>query len=321
MKNILLYALLLVLISCNSDFDLELQERPNYTNDEDGDPVIENIKDNDEVEENFQFGTGEGGFCYGYTNLPDAAIATIDTAIDFPVEFDISEYLPEVRSQGKQGSCVAWATGYYLKSFQENYEDFQNEITVFNNEMSPAYIYNQIKVAGCGDGSVIQHALDTIVNQGIADWNLMVYNENDCATQPDDQVKEAAIPNKLENYFYLDPELVFEQTKAALLNNQPVVIAITIDRSYFGARDGNGEFIYRKYKSSDGGHAMLVVGYDDNRNAFKVVNSWGKNWGNEGFVWIDYKAFQEAGDLTSDFPVLCEAWITNDIIQPQPASL
>jgi len=56
-------------------------------------------------------------------------------------------------------------------------------------------------------------------------------------------------------------------------------------------------------------------------NAFKVVNSWGQGWGNDGFVWIDYLAFQEAGDLTGEFPVLCEAWIANDIIVAQPASL
>ena len=320
MKNIFLFGLLIFFISCNSDFDVELQERPNYANDDDGDPVIENIKDNDEVKENFQFGTGEGGFCYGYGN-PDANVSDIVLPLVVPIDHDISEYLPVVRSQGKQGSCVAWAAGYYLKSFQENYEDEQNDIISFDNEMSPAYIYNQIKVTDCSGGSVIQHALDTIVSQGIVDWELMLYNENECDTQPDDEQKELAEPNKIENYFYLDPEMVFDQTKAALLMNQPVVIAITIDRSYFGARDQNGEFIYRKFKSADGGHAMLVVGYDDERNAFKVVNSWGKSWGNEGFVWIDYKAFKEAGDLSSDFPVLCEAWITNDVAVPQPASL
>ena len=176
-------------------------------------------------------------------------------------------------------------------------------------------------MAGCGGGSVVQHALDTIVNQGIVTWNVMPYNENECDVQPNDLQKVLAEPNKIESYFYFDQELVFDYTKASLLNDQPVVIAITIDRNYFGARDENGEFIYRKFKNSDGGHAMLVVGYDDDRNAFKVVNSWGKGWGNAGFVWIDYKAFQEAGDLTGEFPVLCEAWVTNDVIITQPASL
>ena len=316
MKKYFLLFLVTLFISCDSNYDYDLQDRPSYGLDEDEDPIIDNIKDDEEIQENFQFGIGEGGFCYGYTALPDADISDITLGTNIPITYDISKYLPEVRSQGKQGSCVAWATGYYLKSFQENYEDFEKEILTIDNEMSPAYIYNQIKVTDCSGGSVIQDALDIINNQGIVDWNLMIYNENECSTQPNDLQKDLAESNKIENYFYFDPELVFEQTKASLLNDQPVVIAITIDRSYFGARDENGEFIYRKFKSADGGHAMLVVGYDDDRNAFKVVNSWGKSWGNQGFVWIDYKAFQEAGDVSSDFPILCEAWITNDIIAP-----
>ena len=317
MRKFLLLFTLLLLISCDSNFDLDTGVRQEYTIDEDGDPVIENVEDIDI----HQFGVG-GGYCYGYSE-PDADKATIeiDSTNVIPTQYDVSDYLPQVRSQGIQGSCVAWATGYYLKSYQENYESFQNGILNSDFEMSPAYIYNQIKQGDCGAGSVVQHALDTIVNQGIVSGAIMIYNENECDTQPNDLQKVLAQPNKIETYFYLDEDLVYEQTKASLLNDQPVVIAMTIDRSYFGARDENGEYVYRKFKNADGGHAMLVVGYDDDRNAFKVVNSWGKSWGNQGFVWIDYKAFQDAGDLTSDFPVLCEAWITNDIIISQPATL
>ena len=304
---------------CNSNFEFELDNRVIYTTDEEGDPVIENIKDNKEVQEDFQFGLG-GGFCYGY-DTPNAAVAEIDITIPMPSSYDVSEYLPEVDSQGKQGSCVAWATGYYLKSYQENYEDFENGILSKNNVMSPSFVYNQIKVSDCSAGSVIQDALDTISNQGIADWTLMPYNENDCETQPNDLQKTLAEPNRIDSYFYLDENLALEQTKAYLLNDQPVVIAVTIDRSYFGARDENGIYVYRKFESGDGGHAMLVVGYDDNMNAFKVVNSWGKGWGNQGFVWIDYKAWEETADVNSEFKILCEAWVTNDIIVNQPVSL
>ncbi|MDN3642657.1 C1 family peptidase [Lutimonas halocynthiae] len=318
MKKIIPLLFLIILFSCDSSFDLDTGIRQEYTNDDEGDPVIENVENVDI----HQLGVG-GGSCYGYSEPQNAEMAEIeiDTTLILPTQYDISEYLPEVRSQGRQGSCVAWATGYYLKSYQENYESVQNGIFNSNFEMSPAYIYNQIKVTDCAGGSFVQQALDTLVSQGIVGWNIMVYNDNECETQPNNLQKVLAEPNKIENYFYFDEELVFDYTKASLLNDQPVVIAITIDRNYFGARDENGEYIYRKFKSSDGGHAMLVVGYDDDRNAFKVVNSWGKNWGNEGFIWIDYKAFQEAGDLTGEFPVLCEAWITNDVIITQPASL
>jgi len=162
--------------------------------------------------------------------------------------------------------------------------------------------------------------LNIILSQGIVDLTIMDYNPAECSTQPDEQTKMQAEVNKIENYLYLDEDQLLEQTKAHLLKNQPVVIAIKIDRSYFGAIDQEGTSIYRKFKSDDGGHAMLVVGYSDEMQAFKVVNSWGKDWGNEGFVWIDYKAWEQAGDTDADFKILCEAWVTNDIIEPQPAS-
>ncbi|MGI9531223.1 C1 family peptidase [Lutimonas sp.] len=317
MKFSSLLILVLILVSCNSNFELESGPRQEYTFDEDGDPVIEDVEENDQ----HQLGIG-GGYCYGYSE-PDAELAVfdIDETEILPMEYDISEYLPRVGSQGSQGSCVAWATGYYLKSFQENYEDLQNGIVGLNYEMSPAYIYNQIKATDCDGGSAIQDALDTISSQGIVEWSVMPYDQNECDIQPNDLQKVLAEPNKIEKYYYFHQDSVYQHTKASLLRDQPVVIAVTIDRSYFGARDEDGIFVYRKFKDAVGGHAMLVVGYNDEMNAFKVVNSWGSGWGNNGFVWIDYKAFKEAGDLEGEFPVLCEAWITDDIIVAQPASL
>jgi C1A family cysteine protease len=41
------------------------------------------------------------------------------------------------------------------------------------------------------------------------------------------------------------------------------------------------------------GHAMCVVGYDDNKygGAFEIQNSWGTDWGNDGYIWINYNDF------------------------------
>jgi cathepsin K len=313
MKKIFALIFLITFSACDSNFDFESQSKQKYTEDDDGDPVIENVENTDI----HTFGVGEGGYCYGYINLPEAELAKINTDLAFQTSIDLSGFLPQVGSQGTQGSCVAWATGYYLKSFHENYEDLISGLAPIN-EMSPSFIYNQIKVSDCDNGSVIQAALDLITSSGIPDLSVMPYSQNDCDTQPTEPQKILAVPNKIESYAYLDPDKVYEQTKAFLLNGQPVVIAITIDRSYFGAKDENGIHIYRKFKEESGGHAMLVVGYDDQMNAFKVVNSWGKEWGNDGFVWIDYKAFKEAGDTDSEFRILCEAWVTKDVILDLP---
>ncbi len=79
-----------------------------------------------------------------------------------------------------------------------------------------------------------------------------------------------------------------------------------------------GEFIVTSWASS-GGHALTIVGYDDNiwvsnnhvqpndntplascqRGAFKVANSWGPNWMNDGYIWIPYKLLA-GGQLQQD---------------------
>jgi len=57
-----------------------------------------------------------------------------------------------------------------------------------------------------------------------------------------------------------------------------------------------------------GGHAMCVVGYDDNMHggAFEIQNSWGLRWGNNGYIWIkydDYAKFTRYAYEFVDLPV------------------
>ncbi len=50
--------------------------------------------------------------------------------------------------------------------------------------------------------------------------------------------------------------------------------------------------VYRHDKPENSNwHAMAVVGYDEGRQAFRVVNSWGTHWGDAGYAWIDFATF------------------------------
>jgi C1A family cysteine protease len=306
MKKLLLLLSLIFFVSCDSYFDFPPDDVVL-----DPDPIDNTDPFDENVVSPETYGLSES-YCYGFNTPDDETVAEIDTNIDFPPFHDLSSLLPQVGSQGKQGSCVAWAAGYYLKSFQENLEDFNNGEVILDNAMSPAFIYNQIKVGSCADGSQIPDALDLILNTGIVSWEEMPYNANECNTLPSEEQNILALENKINSFSYLDGDILFEQTKAFLLSDKPVVIAISIDNEFFGTIEGNGDAVYKEFNKVDGAHAMLVVGYDDDRNAFKVVNSWGINWGNNGFVWIDYKAFQEVLDTDSDFKILCEAWVSED---------
>lgn len=46
---------------------------------------------------------------------------------------------------------------------------------------------------------------------------------------------------------------------------------------------------------SVGGHAMLLVGYNRNANYFVVKNSWGEDWGHDGYAHISYEYLQTYG--------------------------
>jgi C1A family cysteine protease len=63
----------------------------------------------------------------------------------------------------------------------------------------------------------------------------------------------------------------------------------------FGARPGRtmralrGDAVLTEDIGQVGGHGMIVVGYDDTRKAFRIQNSWGRNWADGGYGWFGYE--------------------------------
>ena len=53
-------------------------------------------------------------------------------------------------------------------------------------------------------------------------------------------------------------------------------------------------------ESMEGGHAILGVGYDDSKKALIVRNSWGTEWGLQGYFYLPYD-YITISDLASDF--------------------
>ncbi|MFK7947152.1 MAG: FISUMP domain-containing protein [Saprospiraceae bacterium] len=240
--------------------------------------------------------------------LQNMTYATPPLGGGLPSSADLSSDMPPVGSQGNIGSCVGWAVGYGLKSYHERVEfghslENSNGSPNLDNVFSPSYIYNQIKASDCGGGSSITDALNLLKNEGVCSWNNMPYTDLDCETQPNQNQRQQAANNIIESYSLIDikePSIV----KAFLSGGYPVVIGIQLDIEFVNANDNNGEYIWTANNSPFvEGHAMVVVGYDDARNAYKVFNSWGKNWGNNGYIWIDYEHFNSR---------VFEGYIAND---------
>lgn len=247
-----------------------------------------------------------------------AISAPINFSGTVPASFSLETPPPEEQGQGSEGSCVAWACAYGTVSYHFNKSYFNTDgSTNYGNVGSPEYLYNQIKVGSCDGGSYFvdnqgnKGALDELMRQGVCTWKDMPYNSGDCNTQPNSTQKQIASSNRIQKYERItnfDPR----NLKVLLLSKFPIIIGATLDNGFMNA---NKSFVWKSRTGNNvGNHAMVVVGYDDAKNAFKLLNSWGKNWADNGYTWVDYNYFSS---------VVFEAYITykgnNDTpVPPQP---
>jgi Papain family cysteine protease len=222
-------------------------------------------------------------------------------ATKLPDSVDLSVSFPTPGNQGGQGSCVGWAAAY-LKTYQEVVETGEDPDSIF---FSPSFIYNQIKSGGdCDSGSQLDDALNLLSEQGNVAESRFPYDQNACDVLPNDEVKLEAGPFRIASWRRANTQDPTE-IKRHLFNESPVLIAFEADDAFFDVKAGD---IYKDPPSNNAGfHAMVVVGYDNDKNAFKLINSWGTEWGDSGFGWVDYDTFVEktpygfvAQDLKSD---------------------
>ncbi|MBI2339046.1 MAG: C1 family peptidase [Deltaproteobacteria bacterium] len=202
-----------------------------------------------------------------------------------PPSIDLSAGLPRVADQGKQNSCAGWALSFAVKSFQENRELGWglNEEHLF----SPSFIYNQLN-GGKDEGVDLLDAMNFIVENGTVPYRLMPYREDDIATQPDERLKELAKGFKGLGYRRID-EKNMDHIRAYLAGGEPVLLVLEMFENFLprGMR-ASGNIYKEKKGDSLGHHALVAVGYDNAKNAIKLMNSWGARWGEKGYGWLDY---------------------------------
>ncbi|HMD00116.1 MAG TPA: C1 family peptidase [Ferruginibacter sp.] len=205
---------------------------------------------------------------------------------ELPASVDMSDRMPPIGNQGSQQSCVAWSIAYALKSYEEKVE------TGTQMTFSPSFIYNQIN-NGMNAPTYVTDGLNLLSDQGVCLLDEMPYNQADWLTKPTAEQKQHAKKFRIDFWRRVNV-LDIKEVKAQLAAGYPVIIGADVSKEFIN--DGyaqKGAFIWKDAGTPAGGHCMLLVGYDDAKNAFKVMNSWGTEWGDNGFGWIDYKFFPE----------------------------
>lgn len=223
--------------------------------------------------------------------------------VDIPTSYTIGN-LPTPNSQGEQSSCTGWATGYAFMSF---YIALKNNSNISQTGFfSPSYVYNNLKpCSSCNCGISIPDALNFLISNGNVKLEDYPFVENNCS-KPSSSLKIIAANYKIKGYYRVDDILNFTEFKQYLSQDIPIIIAAKTDNNFqdFDNKTNDDIFFWQNPINYNR-HAMLIVGYDENKQAFKLMNSWGANWGNRGFAWVDYKTFRymllEAYVVTKDY--------------------
>lgn len=237
---------------------------------------------------------------FSLSTLNSTLLGNVGEEPTTPKSIDLSANFPNPGDQGNQSSCVGWATAYALKSYQEKVE-MGWALNTPEHLFSPAFIYNQIN-GGQDQGSYIHEALNLAVNKGVSTLAAMSYSERDYRTQPSAAALTEAVKFKAAGWRRVNDT---SQIKAALANRKPVVGGIDVYQQLMDLSGSNSVY-NTKSGNSLGGHAITIVGYDDDKHggAFKVINSWSQNWGDNGFFWMPYN-FASGG-------ILSEAYVLED---------
>ena len=227
--------------------------------------------------------------------------------VSIPSSADLSADFPPPKSQGTQPSCVGWAVAYALKSYQEHIERRWG-FTSDRHLMSPAYVYNQIKLPW--GGAQIVDGLNLLVDKGVSSLDTMPYMQNNDTDEPSPAAEIEAPYYRIATWGKVkrDSHSTFVlEIKRHLIARRPVVIGIHVNDDFVlkkGNRiydDPSGQFL----GLSRNRHAVVIVGYDDAMSAFKFINSWGTNYGENGYGWIDYTASKH---------LIKEAYVTDDVV-------
>ncbi|UCE19746.1 MAG: hypothetical protein JSV84_05240, partial [Gemmatimonadota bacterium] len=203
---------------------------------------------------------------------------------NFQTSVDWSSNDSPVKNQGGCGSCWAFAAVAIV-------ENVGNK-----NDLAEQVIVSCAPGSGCG-GGWYGYALEYIGTEGIPPEACYPYTatNGNCSSMcgNPDYLEKVSQYDKYGRWGAPDGNTV--NNLKSLLQSGPVCASMLVPEgsSFTGYSGGiynySGDAI-PEYR----GHAILVVGYNDTQEYFKVKNSWGSWWGEGGYFRISYD------DVTDD---------------------
>ncbi len=234
-----------------------------------------------------------------------------------PTSIDLAKWCSPVENQGEIGSCTANA-GVGLMEY------YQRRAYGQHLDGSRLFLYKatrQLLGWKGDDGAYLRSTMKAMVLFGIPPERTWPYKEADFNIEPPAFCFAYAQSYRAMRYYRLDPpgttaSALLKNIRASLAAGLPAMFGFTVYSSIPAIGDGTGDIPFPTASDKpEGGHAVVAIGYDDarkigaHRGALKIRNSWGKEWGENGYGWLPY-AYVE-NEQADDFWSLVDAGFVN----------
>jgi len=227
----------------------------------------------------------------------DVQLGTAFSTENLPKTADLLDYFPPIGDQGSYGTCTAWATAYNCRTFLDAKSTGVKNPSTTDKMYSPKDLFWSIAEADKGadcNGTDFVSAFDVMISRGVATLATVPYEDlGDCSSSPQSAWTTDAAKHKIESFREIDVDKA--TIKSNLANGKAVVFGAKLGDEFMNANsDEVLNFQTYGYTGQHAYHAMIICGYDDDKGpngAFRVVNSWGTSWGDDGYIWIDQDYF------------------------------
>ena len=227
-----------------------------------------------------------------------------------PASVDLSSQCPPVYDQGRIGSCTANAIAAAFE-----FDLMKQGLTNFMPSRLFIY-YNERAMEGHApydSGAQIRDGVKSIATLGVCPETLWPYDDTPASSdggafppgapdgeKPPDQCYKDALNNRATTYSRVTRTSA--EMRGCLAAGYPFVFGFTVYESFESQQVANTGVVPMPSPGEAvlGGHAVLAVGYDDNAQTFKVRNSWGSGWGQQGYFTMPY-AYLTTRGLSSDY--------------------
>ena len=241
---------------------------------------------------------GKGGLIQK-NQLRNYRLEAIPCAVMIPTSYEVS-FGGKIKHQNGSGSCVSQATSYYA-------EVLNNRETQQWLELSPKFLYSQCFISPTG-GSYTKDNMALMCNEGIAtEADLSSYENGNPPSEIFMQRKQDITAQTYDNalvyitksYYTWDNSNIDLYKQAIMQGNGCVVCSW--GNNYCWA---NANILLPDYPSQMNWlHGIYLIGWDDTKKSFKFINSWGTQWGDNGYGYLPYD-YVTKGYLTNPMTMI-----------------